>query len=127
MLIVGDYLIDTPLRTPFDAGSANFTRSLNTQPNLYNGTNQNGTLYQNITGFDIANETESGALGSLNPIDTILYPIAILQLFLGTITGTFGASLLDALGFPDIFIAVYYTIYGFLAIMTVVYFVTGRG
>src|SRR3990167_766506 len=124
MILVCEALIDTPIRTPFD--STDQVNATN-MPNLYNATSQTNTLYQNITGYDIENATESGASGTLNPIDTLFYPIAILQLAIGVITGTFIASVMAIFGFPIVFIGVIYGIHGFLIIMTVIYFITGRG
>jgi len=124
MILVGEALIDTPISTPFDLSD---TISATDQPNLFNATDQSNTLYSNVTGYDITNATTSSESGTLNPIDSLFYPIAILQMLVAVITGSFIADVLAIFGFPVVFIGVMYGIHGFLAIMTVVYFVTGRG
>src|SRR3990167_5224797 len=125
LLLTGDALLDIPIRTPFDLAD---TVTPIDQPNYYNSTDQTNTLYANITGYDIQNATSSGASGTLNPIDTLLYPIAILQLFIDVLTNAYPYQVMALFGFPSVFLDFVITpIFGYLGIFAVIYFFTNRG
>jgi len=124
-ILIGDSLIDTQIVTVFDV-TQNVT-STNLE-GFYNNTDNSDTLFGNVTG-EVTNSTGGSPSGSLNPIETILYPIQLLINFVnGIFFGGYMIAILGILGFPQIFIDVVQAIvYGFLGILTIIYYMTGRG
>ncbi len=115
--------LDTNLISPFT--SANVTSI--TQPNIYNSSSISGTLVGNSSSLDtINNSTIGGSSGSLNPIEALWYPIALLWTFIQFLTGGFVFSVLGIFGLPAAFIFVMQGVMGLLLAITIFYYVTGR-
>ena len=124
-ILMVDSLVDTPLVTPFDT-SMNVTGT--SQPNIFNGTSNDGTLTGNFTTLDsLTNSTiVPGGSGTLNPFDTLFFPITMLYTFVQFITGGFVFQVLILFGFPEIFVFVLQGLIGTLLAVTIVYYITGR-
>ena len=124
-ILIGDSLVDTQIVTVFDLGQNVTSTGLT---GYYNDTDNTGTLFENVTG-SVTNSTGGTPSGTLNPIDTILYPIQLLINFVnGIFFGGYILGFLGTLGFPQIFIdAMQAIIYGFLGVLTIIYYLTGRG
>ena len=127
MIFFVDASTDIGLKTPFDdiTLAANVTNT--TQPNLFNSTDQSDTLFENATGFNIENQTGPGSSDLLNPIDTILYPISVIQIIIGVLFGTFIFEAFQVFGLPSAFGFIFMGIQGVFAVITALYFITGRG
>ena len=93
-----------------------------TAPGIYDPDDPDAGLVGGITG-QVTNGTNT-----FSPfVDTILYPITIIQLFIGVITGGFIFDVLGMIGFPEIFQTVMQGIIGFLLAICIIHYVTGRG
>ena len=107
----------TPIN-PFDGGAVEGESA----PGLYDPDDPNAGTVGEITG-QITNGTNT-----FSPyVDTILYPITVIQLFIGVITGGFIFDVLGMIGFPEIFQTVMQGIIGFLLAICIIHYVTGRG
>jgi len=115
--------LDVGLISPFT--SANITSI--TQPNIYNSTNNSGTLTGNQTSLNnLDNATIGGTSGSLNPIEALWYPVALLWTFVQFITGGFVFQVLGIFGFPVAFTYVMQGVMGILLALNIIYYLTGR-
>ena len=104
--------------TPFSGEDV----EVETAPGLYVPEDSDAGLVGSITG-QVTNGTNT-----FSPyVDTILYPITVIQLFIGVITGGFIFDVLGMIGFPEIFQTVMQGIIGFLLAITIIHYVTGRG
>lgn len=122
-ILVGDSLLDTNIVTVFDLAGTNSTGLGD-----FIGDNGTNNTFGNVTG-GVTNSTGGTISGTLNPIDTLLYPIQLLVNFVnGIFFGGYILAVLGLLGFPQIFINVIQAIvYGFLGVITAIYYLTGRG
>ena len=122
-ILIGDALLDTRIVTVFDLTQTNSTGLTG-----FANDNNTNTLLGNVTGT-VTNSTGGSVSGTLNPIDTLLYPIQLLINFgNGILFGGYMLSVLGLLGFPQIFINVIQAIvYGFLGVITAIYYFSGRG
>ena len=115
--------LDVGLISPFT--SANVTAV--TQPNIYNSTNNSGTLVYNQTTLNtLNNSTIGGDSGFLNPIEALWYPITLLWTFIQFITGGFVFQVLGIFGLPAAFIFIMQGVMGLLLALNVIYYLTGR-
>lgn len=128
----GVLLVDTafsgPLITPFDTTTevsgittgivtqiANYTTDAGLTQNLTSGTQSNSTI--NPVG---------GSSSSLNPVDTLFFPLAALWTFIQFVTGGFVFQVISLFGMPDIFVFSLMGIIGILFARMVVYWIWGR-
>lgn len=115
--------LDVGLISPFTSGNVTSI----TQPNIYNSTNNSGTLTGNATSLNtINNSTIGGTSGVLNPIEALWYPISLLWTFVQFITGGFVFQVLGIFGFPIAFTYIMQGIMGLLLGIMVLYYFTGR-
>lgn len=115
--------LDVGLISPFT--SANVTAVI--QPNIYNSTNNSGTLVYNQTTLNtLNNSTIGGDSGFLNPIEALWYPITLLWTFIQFITGGFVFQVLGIFGLPAAFIFIMQGVMGLLLALNVIYYLTGR-
>lgn len=126
----GVLLVDTafsgPLITPFDTSMTvtGITTGIPTQ--IANYTTDAG-ITQNLTSGSQANSTiGGGSPNTLNPIDTLFFPLAALWTFIQFVTGGFVFQVIGLFGMPDIFIFSLMGIIGILFARMVVYWVWGR-
>jgi len=115
--------LDSALISPFT--SANVTAIA--QPDIYNATNNSGTLTGNSTSLNtINNSTIGGTSGFLNPIEALWYPVALLWTFVQFVTGGFVFSVLGIFGLPVAFTYVMQGVMGMLLAINIIYYFTGR-
>lgn len=125
VLLVNAAFPDTGLKTPFDV-SGNVTGISDGVPSqIYNTTTGIG-LTQNLTGGTQQNSTIGGSSATLNPVDSLFFPIAALWTFIQFVTGGFVFQVIALFGFPDIFVYSLQGIIGILFARSVVYWVWGR-
>lgn len=124
LLLVDAAFPETPLKTPFDTTGNVTGFTTGTPANIFNQTTSIG-ITQNLTSGSAENSTIGGS-GSLNPVDTIFFPLAALWSFIQFVTGGFVFQVLGLFGFPDIFVFAMQGIIGILFARMVVYWVWGR-
>lgn len=124
LLMVDAAFPATPLRTPFDT-TLDITPIRNgTVSEIYNATTGFG-ITQNLTSGEQENST-IGSSGTLNPIDTIFFPLAAIWTFIQFVTGGFVFQVVGLFGFPDVFVFALQGIIGILFARMVIYWVWGR-
>ena len=124
LLLVDAAFPDTPLKTPFDT-TGNVTGITTGVPaQIFNQTTSTG-ITQNLTSGSAENSTIGGS-GTLNPVDTVFFPLAALWTFIQFVTGGFVFQVMALFGFPDIFVFALQGIIGILFARTVVYWIWGR-
>lgn len=127
IMIVGNLMPSTTLLSPFNTNTEVVALTNSTWSDTYNFTNPSGTLVGNLTGSQgVSNSTIGGNSNFLQPIDFVFQPLAFLWSFIQYMTVGFAINLVVLLGFPDIFITVMGVIFGFLVLLAVVYYWTGR-
>ena len=121
------YFIDTEvadmgLKTPLKAiNQANMTSVA--IPNTFSTTNSTGTLFNNVTAMSVTNSTTSTSSGTVNQFDAdagtglLFWPIAVLTIFFGMITGSFIMDVFNMMGFPDTFGYIFMAIQGLFAVI----------
>jgi hypothetical protein len=125
VLLVGVAFPDTGLKTPFDV-SGNVTGITTGVPaQIYNSTTGIG-LTQNLTSGEQSNSTIGGGSATLNPVDSLFFPLAALWTFIQFVTGGFVFQMIALFGFPDIFVFALQGIIGILFARMVIYWVWGR-
>lgn len=125
LLLVDAAFPETPLKTPFDT-SGNVTGITTGVPaQIYNTTTGIG-ITQNLTSGDQNNATIGGASATLNPVDSLFFPLAALWSFIQFVTGGFVFQVIALFGFPDIFVFALQGIIGILFARSVVYWIWGR-
>lgn len=125
MLFVGFTVVGDPLgialKTPFDQ-AGNVTAI--TTPNIFDASNQTGTLYAN-TSTNVLNVTANN-----NPlfflVDSFFYVLAIVYIFFQFITGGFIWDVIGLIGLPASFVLVLKAVIGMLLVRTGIYYITGR-
>ena len=113
-----DSVFDLEIRTPIDATEIVPT----SQPNIYNGTDQSGTLYANVT--NPTNATDSTPWDFLN--DNLFFGLQQIQNLVALFTGGFVWSFLETLGLPSAFVVILQGVIGIFFAITVIHFWTGR-
>ena len=125
LLMVDAAFPDTPLRTPFDVATDVTPLRTGTPAQIYNTTTGIG-ITQNLTSGEQQNSTIGGTGSTLNPIDTIFFPLAALWTFIQFVTGGFVFQVVALFGFPDVFVFALQGIIGILFARMVVYWIWGR-
>ncbi len=98
------------------------------QLNFYNGTDQSGTTLGNLTNPSQTGTNSTGGDETFDWFtDYIEVALVSLQILFGIATGAFIADFLSIFNFPDYFIQAIYGAIGFLAVLWVAYFITGKG
>ncbi len=120
MIMVVDAQLNIGITTPFDINSS---ISGETPPSIFDPANPSGTLTEDVT----TDVDDGGGNVFTALIDTVAYPIQVAQSFIGVLTGAFIFDVLAMLGFPVIFGQMMQGIIGFLLVITIVHYVTGRG
>lgn len=83
-----------------------------------------GTLSEQVS-TGVVNGTGSSTI--LDPIqDAVFFPFALFETFVNFITGGFIWQLFAVFGFPAIFVTVMQVVVGFLLVVTIVFYFTGR-
>ena len=125
LLLVDAAFPDTPLKTPFDV-SGNVTGfTTGTPSQIYNTTTGTG-IAQNLTSGTQSNSTIGGSPATLNPVESLFFPLAALWTFIQFVTGGFVFQVITVFGFPDVFVFSLQGIIGILFARSVVYWVWGR-
>lgn len=124
MLLI-DAGFDTPLKTPFDVSVNVQGFRTGTPSQIYNATTGIG-ITQNLTSGEQNNSTIGGTPAILNPIETLLFPLALLWSFIQFFTGAFVFQVLAVFGFPAEFVFAMQGVIGALFARSVVYWVWGR-
>jgi hypothetical protein len=125
LLLVDAAFPDTPLKTPFDV-SGNVTGfTTGTPSQIYNTTTGTG-IAQNLTSGTQSNSTIGGSPATLNPVESLFFPLAALWTFIQFVTGGFVFQVITVFGFPDVFVFSLQGIIGILFARFVVYWVWGR-
>lgn len=124
----GIYMVDSlsgqNLLSPFDTSTPITPVD---QPNIFNSTNNTNTLTGNSTTTGVFNNsTIGGSSSTLNPVDSILYPITLLWTFVQFITGGFIWTMLGIFGLPAALVYSLQGVIGLLLAITIVYYLTGR-
>lgn len=116
--------LDIELISPFDQGNVTAV----TQPNIFNATDNTGSISGNFTTLDsLSNSTiNPSGTGNINPIDSLFFPITMLYTFVQFMTGSFLWQALLIFGFPVAFVFVMQGAIGLLLVITIVYYLTGR-
>lgn len=124
-VLLVDTAFTTPLITPFETSTSVSGISSGIPSQIANYTTDNG-FTQGLTNGSQQNATIGGAAGTLNPIDTLFFPLAALWTFIQFVTGGFVFQVIGLFGMPDIFIYSLMGIIGILFARSVIYFVWGR-
>lgn len=124
-VLLVDTAFTTPLVTPFDTTTSVSGISSGVPSQIANYTTSSG-LTQNLTSGSQANSTIGGASATLNPIDTLFFPLAALWTFIQFVTGGFVFQVIGLFGMPAIFVYSLMGIIGILFARSVIYFVWGR-
>ena len=126
-VLIVDSSVDVGLVTPFDLLGGNVT-GITDGPvtGIYNSTDPTGTLTGNLTSGQGSNSTIGGDSSTLNPIDSLLFPLTVIWSFIQFITGGFIFQVLGLFGLPDIFIYSLQGIIGILLARLIIYYVWGR-
>lgn len=124
----GIYMVDNlsgqNLLSPFDTTTPVTAVD---QPNIFNSTDNSNTLTGNSTTTGVLNNSTIGGTSStLNPVDSILYPITLLWTFVQFITGGFIWTMLGIFGLPAVLVYSLQGVIGLLLAITIVYYLTGR-
>lgn len=125
ILLVDAAFPDTPLKTPFDTTGNVTGITTGTPQQIYNETTGIG-ITQNLTSGTQNNSTIGGASATLNPVDSLFFPLAALWTFIQFVTGGFVFQVIALFGFPDIFVFALQGIIGILFARSVVYWIWGR-
>ncbi len=123
IFVVEQLVPSVPLTSPFDNTKTigNVTKS--SFGNLYNATNNTGTISNQID-----NPTNSTTNKPLDwYIDWFNISLSVVQTMLQILFGGFLAQALGLFGYPSAFFVGIYAIQGFFLIITAVYYVTGKG
>lgn len=125
-ILLVDSLVDTPLKSPFDS-SANVTAiTTGDVTDIFNSTDDSGTLVGNFTGTDTLNNSTLGG----NPAVLIPYdpfnPIAMIWTFIEFLTGGFVFQVLGLFGLPAAFTYIMQAIFGILLARIIIYYWLGR-
>lgn len=116
--IVEDQL-DVEITSPFDGN----TITPIDQPNIYNSTDQSGTLYQNVT--SIANATSGNPFNFFT--ESLYWSLGLLQTIYLFASGAFIFSAISVIGIPTLFLQLaFFSVLGFFVIITIAHLVTGR-
>ena len=118
MFIYFDSVFDLEIRTPIDATEIIPTA----QPNIYNGTNQNGTLFGDVT--NPVNSTDSAPWDFLT--DNLFFGLQQIQNLVDLFTGGFVWQFLGTLGLPNEFVLIIQGVIGIFFAITIIHFWTGR-
>ena len=124
LLLVDAAFPDTPITTPFDGSEITPIRT-GVPTQIYNVTTGTG-ITQNLTSSNQNNSTIGGSSAILNPIDSLLFPLAALWTFIQFVTGGFVFQVIALFGFPSIFVFALQGIIGILFARMVIYWVWGR-
>lgn len=124
-VLLVDTAFDGPLVTPFDTTATVTGISSGIPSQIANYTTDAG-FAQNLTSGSQANSTIGGASATLNPIDTLFFPLAALWTFIQFVTGGFVFQVIALFGMPDIFVYSLMGIIGILFARSIVYWVWGR-
>ena len=115
-----DSLSNDSLVTPFT--SANVTSTA--MPSIFNNTSPAGSLTESVS-TNVINGTGSSTV--LDPIqDNFFYPFAIFETFVNFLTGGFIWNVLGTFGLPSVFVIAMQSVIGFLLVVTIIYYFTGR-
>ena len=91
---------------------------------ITNSTNAAGTLVAGV-GTSVVNGTDSSSI--LDPIqDSVFFPFAVFETFINFLTGGFIWNTLGMFGMPIAFVIAMQSIIGFLLVITIIYYFTGR-
>lgn len=123
-LLLVDATFDTPLKTPFDMSDVTPIKA-GVPSEIYNATTGGG-LTGELTSQDVDNSTLGGAPATLNPFDTVFFPLALLWTFIQFVTGAFIFEVIGLFGFPPIFVFALQGIIGILLARSIVYWIWGR-
>lgn len=123
-LLLVDATFDTPLKTPFDMSDVVPIKD-GVPSEIFNATSGGG-LTDKLTAQDVDNSTLGGTAATLNPFDTVFFPLALLWTFIQFVTGAFIFEVIGLFGFPPIFIFALQGIIGILLARSIVYWVWGR-
>jgi hypothetical protein len=123
-LLLVDASFDTPLKTPFDMTDVEPIKS-GTPSAIYNATSGGG-LTDDLTTQMVDNSTLGGAAATLNPFDTVFFPLALLWTFIQFVTGAFVFEVIALFGFPEIFVFGLQGVIGILFARSIVYWIWGR-
>lgn len=123
IFIVEQTMPSFPLTSPFNnaVNISNVTAS--SFGNLYNGTNNNGTVTSQIS--TPINGTTHSPFNWFG--DWFNISLAVLQTLFGVLFGGFIGQVLGLFGFPFAFIVVIYAIEGVFLAITAIYYLTGKG
>lgn len=124
LLLVDAAFPSTPLVTPFDQSEVT-PISTGTVEQIYNTTTGTG-ITQNLTSGTQNNSTIGGGSATLNPVDSLFFPLAALWTFIQFVTGGFVFQVIGLFGFPTVFVFALQGIIGILFARSVIYWVWGR-
>lgn len=125
LLMVDAAFPETPLKTPFDTAATVTPITDGIPSQIYNTTTGTG-ITQNLTSGNADNSTIGGSSTTLNPVDTIFFPLALLWAFIQFVTGGFVFQVVSLLGFPEEFVFGLMGVIGILFARMVIYWVWGR-
>lgn len=117
-ILIVDATFDTPLLTPFDQTVVTGF-STGVPANIANYT-------ADLTSGQADNSSLGGAPATLNPFDTIFFPLALLWSFIQFVTGGFVFQVIGLFGFPPMFVFALQGIIGILFARSIVYWIWGR-
>lgn len=121
IFIVENTAPNFPLTSPFDNTHHIGNVSKTSFGNLYNATNNNGT---------VTNQVENPTNGT-TPFnwftDWFNITLAVIQTIFGVLFGGFIGQVMALFAFPDAFFVVVYALHGFFLLITAIYYLTGKG
>jgi len=122
LLIVAEGFPDIPLKTPFDTSGDVVGLTAGVPSQIYNSTG----ITANLTSGAQNNSTIGGNSTTLNPVDTVFFPLAALWVFIQFVTGGFVFQVVTLFGFSDMFVFALQGVIGILFARMVVYWIWGR-
>lgn len=125
LLLVDAAFPATPLKTPFDTTAEVTGIRTGTPAEIYNSTTNTG-ITQNLTSGEQQNATIGGTAATLNPVESLFFPLAALWSFIQFFTGGFVFQVVEIFGFPEAFVFALQGIIGALFARSVVYWIWGR-
>lgn len=126
LLMVGAAFPDTILRTPFDTALEITGTTTGLPSQIYNSTTGTG-IAQNLTSGSQQNSTIGGIPQTINPIDTIVFPLASLWSFIQFVTNMVPLfNMMNNFGMPAMFIYTITGVIGILIARMAIYWIWGR-
>jgi hypothetical protein len=127
-LLIVESTVNTPLNEPFNNSQIPGASTLKTyQPSFYNSSSNSGTFSGNLTTQAFNNTNNPFDPHNNAVINFLNYGLEAIQLMFQALTPFFIFQVFTALGLPAILVYVLSSIIGFFFVITLVFYLTGKG